>query len=187
VGRAFDAEPIYGAVCELLAEIGYDRLTMDAVATRAQASKATLYRHWTGKADLVVSAVKRRPNADNLLPDTGNLRDDLRGLMDSFRCKISSSDGSLFLGILKAMQDDPDLATAMRDRMQAQWAPINEQLMTRAAARGEVHPGIDSELPISACLAELHHRHVVRGENVSTDHIDRLVDEVLLPSLTRKA
>lgn len=64
-----------------LAETGYDRLTMDRVAGEAHASKATLYRHWAHKAELVVDAVSRpRGIPDAEVPDTGSLRGDLLAL-----------------------------------------------------------------------------------------------------------
>ncbi len=69
-------QEILDATLEVLGDVGYDRLTMDAVATRAKASKATLYRRWNGKVSLVIDAllsVKSTPEQ----PDTGNLRDDL--------------------------------------------------------------------------------------------------------------
>jgi AcrR family transcriptional regulator len=53
-------EAILRAALELLAEIGYDQLTMDAVAARAHCSKATIYRRWPGKAELVTTAVRRQ-------------------------------------------------------------------------------------------------------------------------------
>src|SRR3954451_7532673 len=67
---------ILDAALEVLAEVGYDRLTMDAVAHRAKASKATLYRRWNSKATLVVEALARTKGVP-VVPDTGDLRGDL--------------------------------------------------------------------------------------------------------------
>src|SRR3954470_22028186 len=67
---------ILDAAIEVLADVGYDRLTMDAVAQRAKASKATLYRRWTSKAKLVVEALAQQKNTPEI-PDTGDLRSDL--------------------------------------------------------------------------------------------------------------
>ena len=71
---------ILEATLEVLADVGYDRLTMDAVATRAKASKATLYRRWTNKVSLVIDALQHSKGPTEI-PDTGSLREDLRGLM----------------------------------------------------------------------------------------------------------
>src|SRR4051812_13391113 len=69
---------ILAATLDLLATAGYDRLTMDAVAAAAKASKATLYRRWSTKAELVIDALQRTGDALHVAdPDTGHLRDDL--------------------------------------------------------------------------------------------------------------
>ena len=66
---------ILDAALDVLADVGYDRLTMDAVALRAKASKATLYRRWNGKASLVIDALTTPPARGLGCPvDTGSLR-----------------------------------------------------------------------------------------------------------------
>ena len=68
---------ILDATLQILAEVGYDLLTMDAVAARAKASKATLYRRWKSKPELVVTAVMCHHSDTAAVPDTGSLRGDL--------------------------------------------------------------------------------------------------------------
>src|SRR3954470_6016667 len=68
---------------ELLQEHGYDRLTVDAVATTARASKATLYRRWPTKAELVLAAFVEGTRQVAIPPDTGTLRGDLLRLGES--------------------------------------------------------------------------------------------------------
>ena len=71
-------DEILDATLELLIEVGYDRLTMDAVAKRSRASKATLYRRWETKASLVDRrAAARQGRPARRAPDTGTLRGDL--------------------------------------------------------------------------------------------------------------
>lgn len=73
---------LYEAVLDLLREVGYDALTMDAVAARTKSSKATLYRQWGGKAELVAKAVRHnKPGGIGLGDiDTGSLKGDLHAL-----------------------------------------------------------------------------------------------------------
>src|SRR3954465_11667192 len=71
---------ILEAALDVLGEVGYDRLTMDAVALRAKASKATLYRRWNGKVSLVIDALHhghRHEDPEGGAIDTGSLRGDL--------------------------------------------------------------------------------------------------------------
>ena len=67
------------AALELLADVGYDRLTLEAVAARARAGKTTIYRRWSGKAELVVDALVSAKGPLGF-PDTGSLAGDLRAV-----------------------------------------------------------------------------------------------------------
>src|SRR5580700_3381924 len=83
-GRRRDAsrdDALRQATIELLAELGYDRLTIDAVAARARAGKATVYRRWANKAELVADALAQR-HAAMAVPDTGSVRGDFLALID---------------------------------------------------------------------------------------------------------
>lgn len=183
--RGFCEDTIYEAVVALLAETGYHRLTMDAVATRAHASKATLYRHWNGKPDLVACAVKRRPEQVPALPDTGNLGDDLLALLGGFRDRVRSRDGDVLLGVVQAMRDDPELAHAVRARLDRSRTALFRTFLEHAGERGYLKAGCDGETALSAAFAELTSRHLVRGEPLDDQFLRRLVDGLLLPALTR--
>src|SRR5471030_1961694 len=81
-GRPLDASrdvALREAALKLLAEIGYDRLTIDSVAARARASKTTIYRRWSGKAELVVDALNCLKGSPPV-PDTGTLAGDLAAM-----------------------------------------------------------------------------------------------------------
>ena len=81
-GRPLDASrdvALRDAALDLLAEIGYDRLTIDSVAARAHASKTTIYRRWSGKAELIVDALNSLKGS-HPVPDTGSLRGDLEAI-----------------------------------------------------------------------------------------------------------
>src|SRR6478672_5992627 len=101
---------IRDATLALLLEVGYDRLSMDAVAARAKASKATIYRRWPGKQELVLDAVRARGPGLVVTEDTGSLRGDL---MATYRSAIHGSaadDADLIAGVLRAMRTTPELA-----------------------------------------------------------------------------
>src|ERR1700749_4914629 len=95
-------EAIWDAVFELLSEVGYDRMSMDAVAARARASKATIYRAWPDKPDLVSEAVQHRFRGTHEIPATGSLRGDLVALTTS-ACRIASGpEGAVLAGLMTA-------------------------------------------------------------------------------------
>ena len=104
-------QAILNATLELLAETGYEALRLDAVASRAKASKATLYRHWPGKAELVVDAVRcfeQDDVADEV--DTGSLRGDVLATLTAMRDMMSGEMGQLIAGLVVPMQRDAELA-----------------------------------------------------------------------------
>ena len=78
-------DSIVEAAAELLAEVGYDAMSMDAVAARAGVGKATIYRRWSGKAPLVLDTVRARGFQLEEVPDTGSLREDLVALFLELR------------------------------------------------------------------------------------------------------
>lgn len=119
-GRHLDAsrdDALREAALSLLAEIGYDRLTVDKIAACAGAGKATIYRRWTGKAELVVDALMCRKELI-IPPDTGNLREDL---MELARQATEHKDEQLatqvMVGLVSALPRDPELREVFNDRL----------------------------------------------------------------------
>ena len=107
-------EEILQAAIDELQSVGYDRTTMDAVAERAGASKATLYRHWQNKAELVVAAIRYMKGLDTApLPDTGDLRTDLMTLLQGATQHSGQEQLCVMRGMVSACGADPELAHAL--------------------------------------------------------------------------
>jgi len=176
-------DQILDATVDVLVELGYDRLTMDAVAAAAKASKATLYRRWSTKAELVVDAVSRakgcpQPSA----VDTGSLRGDL--------IEMSCEDGgltdempmSVMAGLLTALHRDADLQTAFQERFLAPRIALVNEVFARAVARREIAADIDVELLAQALPAVIVHRAFVLGERPDDELVVRVIDNLILPA-----
>ncbi|MEU9450562.1 TetR/AcrR family transcriptional regulator [Streptomyces sp. NPDC048277] len=130
---------LYEAVLELLREVGYDALTMDAVAARTKSSKATLYRQWGGKAELVAKAVRQNKPGGFGNIDTGSLRGDLHALtMHSDDCQMEQN-SALMRGLAMAIHGNPDLLTAFKEHLIEPEMAEFRRVLERAIARGEVH------------------------------------------------
>ena len=184
--RAEPREHILRAALELVAEVGYDRFSMDALAERAHASKATIYRHWSGKAEVVVEAVRcRASSAPHEVPDTGSLRNDLVAFLSSMCHAVTSEDGAFIAGVLRAMQSDPALAEQMRCQMVDAKSEVTHELVARAVARGEVPADADAETLTEVMTAMLLTRNLVLGAPLDDAFVTHLVDEILLPMLAR--
>ena len=174
---------ILEATVEVLAELGYDRLTMDAVAAAAKASKATLYRHWPTKAELVVEAISRAKGCP--VPsdvDTGSLRGDL--------IELSCNDGgftdelpmSVMAGLLTALHRDTDLLAAFQQSFLAPRLAVVSQVYARAVERGEIASDVDVELLAQTLPAVILHRAFVLGMPPDDALITRVIDNVILPA-----
>lgn len=181
VADAREAE-ILDATVRVLAEVGYDRLTMDLVATEAHASKATLYRHWSTKAELVVDAISRAKGLPQEPPDTGSLRGDLLSTWCGGNQGSSSKlPVSVMSGLMTAMHADEELATVFRERFLeprwSEWIKVAE----RARDRGEIADGVDLDFVLALLPALCSYFGAVRGCQLDNDFVERLIDEVVFP------
>ena len=177
-------EAILQATLELLAEVGYDQLTIDGVAARAHCSKATIYRRWQGKAELVITAVRRHSAPPpQPAPGTGSLREDLLAALEAMRSSLAGQDTALLLGLMTAMRHDRELAAVVREQVIDSKREVFGAAVARAVARGELPAGADHTLLAEISSAMLLSRQLVTGEPLDAAFAQELVDDVLLPLL----
>lgn len=180
-------EAICAAVFELLGEVGYDRMSMDAVAARARASKATIYRAWPTKPDLVIEALVHRFGPTPEPPDTGSLRGDLLAIMCT-ACEVANSpDGAVITGLMSAATRNPELSETLFNCVYATKHVMYEALIGRAKERGEVPETTDPRL-----LHEVLHAMVLTHKLWAAAPMDQkfvvhVIDDVLIPVLTHRA
>ncbi|WP_433217703.1 TetR/AcrR family transcriptional regulator [Dactylosporangium sp. CS-047395] len=176
---------ICDAVFELLGEVGYDRMTMDAVAARARASKATIYRGWPSKPELVMEAVEHRYGGAAQPPDTGSLRGDLFAQLNAVCTAACGPDGAVFTGLLTAATHNAELAEVMYRCAYSTKHGMYESMLERAAARGEVPPGTSADLLHEVLHAMVTSRRMWQNGPLDEEFVERLVDGVLMPILQR--
>jgi AcrR family transcriptional regulator len=179
------------AICDatlaLLLEVGYDRMSMDAVAARAHASKATIYRRWPGKQELVLDAVKARGVGLTVAEDTGSLRGDLVATYRSAVHGSAADDADLIAGVLRAMRTAPELADCVRSQVIESKCDVSRVIVTRAVARGELPSDTDPLILHEVASALWFHRVLVVGGPVDDAFIAHVVDDVLMPLLDRSS
>ncbi len=183
-GRHLDASrdaALRDAALRLLAQIGYDRLTVDAIATSAGAGKATIYRRWSGKAELVVDALlSHKPRLT--APDTGSLRGDLREL--ARRASVHDGeplDTSVMVGLASALPRDPDLRAAFEARLVEPHRQVLAAVFERAVARGEIAPVANLDLVVSLIPALTLYRLLVQTQEVDPSFVESVIEGVILP------
>jgi AcrR family transcriptional regulator len=172
---------IRAAILRLLAEVGYNALTMDAVAAEAGVGKATIYRRWRTKSDLVVDTIAEMSRADTPTPDTGALADDLRVMLRSLVAVVNGPTGAASLSLLSTLPHQPALAQAFREGPLAGWRSGLAEVWRRAEARGEVAPGTASSAVAQAASGLVVQRWLLTGEPLDDDYVETVLDTVVLP------
>jgi AcrR family transcriptional regulator len=178
---------IRAAILRLLAEVGYGALTMDAVASEAGVGKATIYRRWRTKEDLVVDTISELNRAEATLPDTGSVEGDLREVMYRMVSMITGPTGAATLALLSTIPHQPALAEAFRNGPLAVWRNTLEQVWRRAEERGEVRSGLHRSTVAESTSALMVQRWLLTGEPVDEAYADEVLQTVVLPLVRASA
>jgi AcrR family transcriptional regulator len=177
---------ILDAALDVLAEVGYDRLTMDAVALRAKASKATLYRRWNGKVQLVIDALHHDHQQHHYTEkgpvDTGTLRGDLIAAFCGHGGLTDKPEVDTFGAILTAITRDAEFAEAFRTEVLAPKLAGSKAMFERAKERGEIRADVDIELLAPALAGIVLHRFFLVGEPPTPELVTQVIDQIILPA-----
>lgn len=189
VGRKRDASrdaAILEAAVGILAEVGYDEMTMEMVATRAKAGKGTVYRRWPSKAEMVLDAVTqmKRGQVDlERLPDTGSLRGDLLALFRPRSVEDTERKLRAMAGLAAMLAQNPALAEAGQAAVVTPWVIANRLLLQRALARGEVTKGTRIETLAQVIPSMAAYRALIQRRPFERAFLVEMIDGVLLPAL----
>jgi len=170
----------------VLGEIGYAALTMDAVALRAKAGKATMYRRWSSKEELVLDAVarlKQQQVTRDPLPDTGSLRGDLLALFRpqaEAEAELKDQDAA---GLVSLLTHSPALVQAAHSALVDPWADAHRALMNRAVSRSEVAATVDVETICHVLPTMAAYRALVERTPFDEAFLLAVVDGLLMPAL----
>jgi AcrR family transcriptional regulator len=167
---------------QLLQQHGYDRLTVEAVATQAKASKSTMYRRWPSKADLVLAAFIQGTSCTAVPPGTGSLRGDLLEIGNSV-CKQACEHASTMRAVLNEMSSSPALTAAMQDEFVHQRKLVLDEVLAEAVRRGEIDASAINDEIYDLLPGYLVFRSLISGRPPTAETVRTLVDDVLLPSL----
>jgi AcrR family transcriptional regulator len=175
---------ILDATRALLAEVGYDRMSIDQVARRARASKATIYRRWAGKPDMVAAALHGLVVEHPPLPDTGTLRGDLVAALTAF-CRLYELKHPIVLSLISAIHTDPALGQLLHNHVLEAGTTETAAVFDRAVARGELPHGPDAAAVVEVSKAMLWHRLLLTGQPLDEAWVTHVIDDIVLPLLGR--
>jgi len=178
---------IRAAILRLLADVGYGALTMDAVASEAGVGKATIYRRWRTKQDLVVDTISDLNRAEAKLEDTGSMEGDLRAMLRQMVSMIGGPTGAATQSLLSTIPHQPALAQAFQDGPLAVWRQSFEELWARAEQRGEVRPGTANSVIAEATSALLVQRWLLTGRPVDEAFAEEVLEIIVIPLVRRAA
>jgi AcrR family transcriptional regulator len=182
-------QTICEAVLELLAEVGYDRMSMDAVAERAHAGKATIYRRWPNKAAMVMTALSYcspGPSDAGTSSDTGTLRGDLLAFGLNSTRELPAELVATLPGLGRAMRDDPELAALVRQQLDSSLRQAQHDIVRRAISRGEIDGHVNADLIGEVAIGMALNRMLLEGNPIDEEFAFHLVDDILLPLLGYK-
>jgi AcrR family transcriptional regulator len=169
---------ILEATVALLSEVGFGGLTIDGIAARAGVGKATIYRHWSSKAEVAVEAFRAFiPSLED--PDTGTFADDVRDVVLQIVDGLSNSPlAGILPSLVEAAERDPELERHFKE-FGATRRSVLRAVFSRAEARGELRKGLDHEVAIDLLVGPIFTRRLVSRVPVTRKHANAVVDLVM--------
>jgi AcrR family transcriptional regulator len=171
-------QAILDATTQLLIEGGFGRLSVDAVAARAGVGKATIYRRWRSKPELLRATLARIKETTEGT-DTGDLRSDLRAFLRAMVDHFVDSEAAHLMPQLAAeAQFDPQLRELLYSNSRAR-RDVVRQILERARLRGELRDDLDFEVVIDLLTAPIFIRKLITGAPINAHATDEAVEMLL--------
>jgi AcrR family transcriptional regulator len=176
-------QAILTAAVDLLREVGYRKLTIEAIAARAGVGKQTIYRWWPSKGAVVLdgflAAVNEDPD-DLSLPDTGDVAADLRGVVRAIVAELADPDLSgVSRALMIEMQEDVELADTARDRILAPQMRAIADRLRAAQDAGQLRADLDLAVAVELLVGPLYHRWLLRTAPLTEAYADTVTDLAL--------
>jgi AcrR family transcriptional regulator len=175
------ASELFALVLDRLREVGYEALSVEAVAAAARMSKATIYRQWGGKPELVIAALRSLGPPD-LDADTGDLRADLKAYIGRYH-HMAALDRGMNRAVAHAIHRDARLMDAVRQAVVEPGLAALDTVLSRAVARGEVAPDCPALPYVKYMLLGTLGGEAILGDSPDLDFLDGYIDHVIGPAL----
>ncbi|MFE7358384.1 TetR/AcrR family transcriptional regulator [Streptomyces sp. NPDC057543] len=176
--RAADrTEAIMRTTLELGQEVGYAKLSIEAVAARAGAGKHTIYRRWPSKGALFLDSLlsMNEPGLD--YPDTGDVVADLRKQIHAAVDLLGGPPlGPLYQALVVEAQHDPQVAAALNERFITPQADKTVARLKAARDQGQLSPDFDLDLAMAILSGPLYFQFLIAREPLTHDYVDRVIE-----------
>jgi AcrR family transcriptional regulator len=163
-----------------LAEVGYGRLSIEAVARRAGVGKTAIYRRWSNKLEMVLEIVSDVAGRSVPMPDTGSFEGDLQLLMmiasKALQHRIASQ---IIPDLMAEASRNPQIAATLQKALRTHQQAVGDKLVGQAVARGELPPGADPDLAVDLILGPLYWRLAVARTPIDDTYLTQLTALVI--------
>lgn len=183
--RARSRRAVLNAAREVLADDGFEGLTIEGVTARSGVAKSTIYRSYRSKTDLALAVLLDMIDEVNTRPFAGDTRTELVRIVERTTQLLRTTLlGRVMQGLVSQIAIDPQLADTYREHVVSLRREEMAELVERGIERGELRPGLDSEMVLDLILGPIYYRFFLSGAPFDADWPQRLVDHVL-PALAR--
>ncbi|GAA3607409.1 TetR/AcrR family transcriptional regulator [Nonomuraea rosea] len=176
-------QAILDATRELVSEVGYAKVSIEAIAARAGVGKQTIYRWWRSKGAVVFDsflALSDAGEGDLALPDTGDIEADLKAVM---RATVAEFADPAFSAPIRALNmeiiGDPGLAAQYLEKLAGPLDEAKKARLRSAQQAGQIAPDADLDLALELLYAPLYQRWLLRSGPLTPEYADALVDLTL--------
>ena len=169
---------ILDAALQLCAEVGYGRLTVEAIAAQAGVSKKTIYRWWPSKGAVVLEAVDEMA-AVAAHPNTGDLAADFHSQLTTVIDLLTSPKGSAIVGLIAEGLQDADLAHDLRERLIRPRIASFEERMRQAQRDGQLAPDADLDVAVGLIYGPIYHRLIFHLGMPDAEQLRTLIEHAL--------
>jgi AcrR family transcriptional regulator len=166
---------ILQAGLELLEQSSFAEITADAIAERAGASKATIYRWWPNKDAVLVEALREIVAQELPFPDTGDLREDIRLQLRNFITLLSGRRSRIFTAFVAAAQSDPEVAETFQRVWREPRRKTSMAVLERHRGK-QMRQDADLEMVLDALYGPLYYRLLTGNRKFREGYADALTD-----------
>ncbi len=173
---------ILTAAAELLSEVGYVKLTVEAIATRAGVGKQTIYRWWPDKGAVVLDAYLALVHADEgiTFATSDSLEADLRSVLQSMVDMLTDPVFERqYRALLTAIQDNQALATTLLERLLKPWLEATKKRLCLAQESGQIQGAVALDVAVELLYGPMYYRWLLRTGPISRVYADNVVTMVL--------
>ncbi|MEU9193125.1 TetR/AcrR family transcriptional regulator [Streptomyces hundungensis] len=170
-------EAIMRTTLELGRELGYAKLSIEAIAARCGVGKHTVYRRWSSKGALLLDSLLSLSESALDYPDTGDVVADLRRqIYEAVDLLAGAPRGPLFRALIGEAQRDPGVAAALNERFIVPQADKTVARLEAARDQGQLSPHFDLDLAMAILSGPLYFRLLITQEPLTHEYIDRVLD-----------